>query len=42
MEASLAVQVDGQLVFITRRMNAALAGLGLAYVPEDQIGRAHV
>src|SRR5205823_14785651 len=25
MEASLAVQVDGQLVFITRRMNAALA-----------------
>jgi hypothetical protein len=35
---ALAVRVDGQLVFntITLRMNAALAGLGLAYLPEDQ------
>jgi DNA-binding transcriptional LysR family regulator len=35
----LRVRVDGQLVFnnIALRLNAALAGLGLAYLPEDQI-----
>jgi len=33
------VHVDGQLVFnnISLRLNAALAGLGLAYLPEDQV-----
>jgi DNA-binding transcriptional LysR family regulator len=33
----LKVRVDGQLVFntITQRLDAALAGLGLAYMPED-------
>jgi DNA-binding transcriptional LysR family regulator len=33
------VHVDGQLVFnnIALRRNAALAGLGLAYLPEDQV-----
>lgn len=35
----LKVRVDGQLVFnnIGLRVNAALAGLGLAYLPEDHI-----
>lgn len=34
----LKVRVDGQLVFnnITMRLDAALGGLGLAYLPEDQ------
>jgi DNA-binding transcriptional LysR family regulator len=33
------VRVDGQLVLnnIALRLNAALAGLGLAYLPEDQV-----
>lgn len=33
------VRVDGQLVFnnLGLRMNAVLAGLGLAYLPEDQV-----
>lgn len=33
----LKVRVGGQLVFndLTLRLNAALAGLGLAYLPED-------
>lgn len=33
------VQVEGQLVFntIALRLRAALAGLGLAYLPEDQV-----
>ena len=33
------VQVEGQLVFnnIALRLNAALAGLGLAYLPQDQV-----
>jgi DNA-binding transcriptional LysR family regulator len=33
----LKVRVDGQLVFndLTQRVNAALAGFGLAYLPED-------
>jgi DNA-binding transcriptional LysR family regulator len=33
------VRVEGQLVFnnIALRVNAALAGLGLAYLPEDQV-----
>jgi len=37
----LKVRVDGQLVFnnIGLRMNAVLAGLGLAYLPEDQVRR---
>jgi DNA-binding transcriptional LysR family regulator len=37
----LKVRVDGQLVFnsIGLRMNAVLAGLGLAYLPEDQVAR---
>jgi DNA-binding transcriptional LysR family regulator len=37
------VRVEGQLVFnnLALRMDAALAGLGLAYVPEDQVA-AHV
>ncbi len=35
------VHVEGQLVFnnIALRLNAALAGLGLAYLPEDQVQR---
>jgi DNA-binding transcriptional LysR family regulator len=35
----LKVRVDGQLVFnsLAMRLNAALAGLGLAYLPEDQV-----
>ena len=39
----LKVRVDGQLVFngTTQILNAALAGLGIAYVPEDMI-REHV
>lgn len=39
----LKVRVEGQFVFnnLALRMNAALAGSGLAYVPEDQI-RDHV
>lgn len=39
----LKVRVDGQLVFnnIAMRINAALAGLGLAYLPEDRV-RAHI
>lgn len=37
------VHVEGQLVFnnIALRMNAALAGLGLAYLPED-LAQKHV
>jgi len=37
------VRVEGRLVFNTLalRLNAALAGLGLAYLPEDQ-ARAHI
>ncbi len=37
------VRVEGKLVFntIALRQNAALAGFGLAYLPEDQV-RAHV
>ena len=37
------MRVEGQLVFnnIALRMNAALAGLGLAYLPEDRVG-AHL
>jgi DNA-binding transcriptional LysR family regulator len=37
----LKVRVEGQLVFnnIALRLNAALAGFGLAYVPEDQVER---
>jgi DNA-binding transcriptional LysR family regulator len=39
----LKVRVEGQLVFnnIGLRLNAVLAGLGLAYLPEDQI-RSHL
>ena len=39
----LKVRVDGQLVFnsLTQRLNAALAGFGLAYVPED-VAQPHV
>ena len=35
------MRVDGQLVFnnVGLRMNAVLAGLGLAYLPEDQVGK---
>jgi DNA-binding transcriptional LysR family regulator len=35
----LKVHVEGQLIFnnIALRLNAALAGLGLAYLPEDQV-----
>jgi len=35
----LKVHVEGQLVFnnIALRLNAALSGLGLAYLPEDQV-----
>ncbi len=37
------MRVEGQLVFnnIALRLNAALAGLGLAYLPEDQV-QTHV
>lgn len=37
----LKVRVDGQLVFnnVALRMSAVLAGLGLAYLPEDQVER---
>ncbi len=37
------MHVEGQLVFnnITLRLNAALAGLGVAYLPEDQV-QAHI
>jgi DNA-binding transcriptional LysR family regulator len=40
---ALKVRVEGQLVFnnIVLRLNAALAGLGLAYLPEDQV-RTHL
>jgi len=33
------VRVDGQLVFnsLALRLDAALAGMGLAYLPEDQV-----
>ena len=36
---ALKVRVDGQLVFnnMALRLNAALGGLGLAYLPEDQV-----
>jgi DNA-binding transcriptional LysR family regulator len=36
-DRELKVRVDGQLVFndLTHRLNAALAGLGLTYLPED-------
>jgi DNA-binding transcriptional LysR family regulator len=39
----LKVRVDGQLVFnsLSQRLNAALAGFGLAYVPED-VARPHM
>jgi DNA-binding transcriptional LysR family regulator len=39
----LKVRVDGQLVFnnLALRLKSALAGLGLAYLPEDQV-RSHV
>ena len=39
----LKVRVEGQLVFnnIALRLNAALAGFGLAYLPEDQV-RTHL
>lgn len=39
----LKVRVDGQLVFndLTQRLNAALAGLGLAYLPED-VAQPHI
>jgi DNA-binding transcriptional LysR family regulator len=39
----LKVRVEGQLVFnnVALRLNAALAGLGLAYLPEDQV-QAHL
>jgi len=39
----LKVRVEGQLVFnnLALRLNAALAGLGLAYLPEDQV-QAHL
>jgi len=39
----LKVRVDGQLVFnnVALRLNAVLAGLGLAYLPEDQV-QAHL
>jgi DNA-binding transcriptional LysR family regulator len=40
---ALKVRVEGQLLFnnAALRMNAVLAGLGLAYLPEDQV-QAHV
>jgi DNA-binding transcriptional LysR family regulator len=39
----LKVRVEGQLVFtnIALRLNAAMAGFGLAYLPEDQV-REHI
>jgi DNA-binding transcriptional LysR family regulator len=39
----LRVRVDGRLIFnnLALRLNAALAGLGLAYLPEDQV-QAHL
>ena len=39
----LKVRVEGQLVFnnMALRLNAALAGFGLAYLPEDQV-QAHL
>ncbi len=39
----LKVRVEGQLVFnnLALRLNAVLAGLGLAYLPEDQV-RTHI
>jgi DNA-binding transcriptional LysR family regulator len=39
----LKVRVDGQLVFnnLALRLNAALVGLGVAYLPEDQV-KSHV
>jgi DNA-binding transcriptional LysR family regulator len=39
----LKVRVEGQLIFNTAalRMNAVLAGLGLAYLPQDQV-KAHL
>jgi DNA-binding transcriptional LysR family regulator len=39
----LKVRVEGQLVFnnLTLRLNAVLEGLGLAYLPEDQV-RSHI
>ena len=39
----LNVRVEGQLVFnnVALRLNAALAGFGLAYLPEDQV-RTHL
>ena len=42
-ERELKVRVEGPLVFNTLalRLNAALSGLGLAYLPEDQV-RTHV
>ena len=38
-EHELNVRVEGQLVFnnLALRLNAAVAGLGLAYLPEDQV-----
>jgi DNA-binding transcriptional LysR family regulator len=38
-DRELKVRVEGQLVFnnLALRLDAALAGLGLAYVPEDQV-----
>src|SRR6266436_2448326 len=38
-ERALKVRVEGQLVFnnIALRVNAALSGLGLAYLSEDQV-----
>ena len=40
----LKVRVEGQLVFnnLGLRLNSALAGLGLAYLPEDQVRDAYV
>ncbi len=40
---ALKVRVEGQLVFtnMALRLKAALAGLGLAYLPEDQVA-AHI
>ena len=42
-DAELRARVEGQLVFnnIALRLNAALAGFGLAYLPEDQV-QAHL
>jgi DNA-binding transcriptional LysR family regulator len=39
----LKVRVDGQLIFngLVQRLNAALAGFGLAYMPED-VAQPHV